>query len=224
MSTILKNLGTDIYDFPPNIKRMFIDSKQSHITRKLKAHADEVCRNELPQTYINKAFNNYRYGYVYVKGDEIMGFIIWNIITKDTINSLNLDMYPSKYIYIQLLCAKKTGTEFGYKMLSDVESYCHNHSIPCMHLQAANIKLEIYYKKYGFITTQKYPEILLWKPITTLLDKDIVIYRTAKTRKRKTVQISDHDKKIIDFLRKEGPNLESGLNYNLISENNISNL
>lgn len=209
----LKDLGGNIYTFPPNIKRMFVDSKQTHMTRKLKAHADEICRNEIPQAYINKAFNKYRYGYVYVKGDEIMGFIIWDLIKKDSINTLNSEMYPSKYIYIHLLCAKKTGTNFGYKMLDDVESYCVKQGIPCIQLHAANMNLETYYKQYGFFTTQKYPEILMWKPIVALLHE--TNYRTNKTKRRRNNKLSENDKRIITFLSNEGPKLEEGLNYTL---------
>jgi hypothetical protein len=216
MSTI-QYLGDNIYTFPPNIKRMFFDSKQGHMTRKLKAHADEVCRNEMPQAYINKAFNKYRYGYVYTKGDEIIGFIIWQVMTRDAINTMNSEMYPSKYVFIHLLCAKKTGTDFGFRMLSDVESYCVKNGIACMNLHAANIKLETYYKQFGFFTTQKYPEILMWKPIVTLLREENTNYK--KTRKRRNARISEHDKKIIMYLNKEGASLEEGLNYSPFFQN-----
>lgn len=206
--------NNNIYTFPSDIKRLFFDSKQCDMTRKLKAHAEEVCRHEISHSYIQKSLNKYRYAYMYVKGDEIIGFILWQSITKDAIHTLNSEMYPSKYVFIHLLCAKKTGTDFGFRMLSDVETYCVKHGIPCMELHAANRNLETYYKQYGFFTTQKYPEIRMWKPIITLLREDPTNYRTNKTRKRK--QISDHDKKIIEFLSKEGASLEEGLNYTLL--------
>lgn len=208
------NLGTNIYTAPKNIKRTFMSSKQTFYADELHEHAAKICREEFGQDVINAAINNYKNGYVYTIGREIIGFVIWKII----INKIDSPFYPnpvpSKHLKILLICAKKTGTTLGYTMLNDVENYCYQTNIPCMELHAINIQLEEYYKQYGFFTTQKFPIIIMWKPILKLLE----LKGPHKTRRNSRSNISAHDRKAIEFLRDNGHTLEEGLNYTLIDE------
>lgn len=208
------NLGTNIYTAPKNIKRTFMSSKQTFYADELHEHATKVCRDEFGQDVINSAINNYKNGYVYTIGRDIIGFVIWKIITNKIDSPFYPNPVPSKHLKILLICATKTGTTLGYTMLNDVENYCYQNSIPCMELHAINIQLEEYYKKYGFFTTQKFPIIIMWKPTLRLLE----LKGPHKTRRNSRNNISAHDRKAIEFLRDNGHTLEEGLNYTLLDQ------
>lgn len=188
-----------------------MDSKRTFYADELHEHSNEVCRDEFGQDLINAAINNYRNGYVYTIGREIIGFVIWKTVSHYTQSPNYPNPVPSKHLKILLICSKKTDTTLGYTMLYDVQNYCYQNNIPCMELQALNRKLETYYKGLGFFTTQKFPDILMWKPITELL----TLNSRQKTRKNNRNNISAHDRKAIEFLRDNGHTLEEGLDYTL---------
>jgi hypothetical protein len=207
----MTDISANIYTSLIGSRRIFINSAQTFYAKKIKQHATDICRHKITQSYINSAINSYKNGYIYIIGDEIIGFVIWKLITLNPQLELSPNPIPTKHLFIQLICAQPTDTTLGYTMLYDVEQYCYQHNIPCMELHTNDIKLEEYYKTYGFYTTQKFPFIMMWKPVLELL----TLNPRRKTRKNSKTNISPHNRRVIEFLRDNGRNLEIGLNYTL---------
>jgi hypothetical protein len=214
MDTLL-NYKTNIYTRPENIKKIFITPKNVAFVRELKRNALTTCRGEISESYIKRTCKTFTHGFVYVRENKILGFILWKIDTAEPDAQINTDMMPSKQVFIQLICSEKTGTDFGYVMLSDVESYCVNNTIPFMCLEPGNGKLEMYYRNFGFMTLSRYPlKTIMCKPVLELLH---VSQDRSKTRRRGRGALSTHDMKLITLLHKNGPRLEEELAQTIAS-------
>lgn len=214
MDTQLQNYDKDIYTVPEKIKRILIDKSQYRYTKVIKKYAFNICRNGISQEYVNRVCNNFSNAYIYFVDDQIIGFIIWKLKKNDPLDHLNPTYIPTKELYIQLICAKKTGTNFGYTMLSDVESYCVKNGIPIVSLEPINISLETYYHKYGFITDSiiRGNIIIMTKPIVSLLLPNRNTRYTRKTG-RKITLLDPHDRKLIQYLVDSSSELEEKINY-----------
>lgn len=214
MDTQLQNYGTDIYTAPDKIKRVLISHSDYRYAKVIKKHAIEVCRNGISQEYVNRVCNNFSNAYIYTVDGQMIGFILWKIKKNDPLEHFKPEYIPTKELYIQLICAKKTGANFGYTMLSDVESYCVKNAIPIMTLEPINAALETYYHNYGFKSDclMRKGIILMTKPIEALLLSD---KNTKHTRKagRKIHPLEPHDRKIIQYLVDNGTELEEHINY-----------
>jgi hypothetical protein len=211
MDTQLQNYDTDIYTAPNKIKKIFINPAQLHFIKELKRHASEVCRNEISQSYINSTFNKFKNGFMYTIGNQLIGFIIWKIETYNFEEHLNTEHMPTKQLYIQIICAKKTDTNLGYTMLSDVESYCVKNGIPVISLKPVTKKIENYYHTYGFKTYAVLPEVIMTKPVEALLLLNINTSHTRKVGKKS--KLNPHDKKLIQYLMDHSSELEEKINY-----------
>jgi len=213
MSTLL-NYGNNIYTRPDTIRKICINSKSISFIKEVKRHALTICRNEISESYINKTCKTFTNGYVYIRENNILGFILWKLQIHKQDEQKNTELLPSKSLFIQLLCAEKTGTDFGYSMLSDVETYCVNTSIPTMSLEPGNTKLETYYHEYGFKLLCRYPKKIMTKPILELLT---IPQNRAKTRKIRQNTLTTHDRQLIQYLSENGSKLEADINYTLFN-------
>lgn len=206
----LKNYGDNIYTSPNGILKRFVKPSQTSLVLEMKNHAYNICRESISETYINNILNpfksGFKNGFVYTdENDEILGFIVWDIKKQEPNVIMSTTEPPplvSKHMYILLLCAKPTNTTLGYTMLWDAETYCIENAIPSMRLVPATKSLFPYYQKYGFITGQNLPNLVLYKPVLELLKLNPLNYRTNKTRKRgkKYKLLSDKDRKAIEYM------------------------
>jgi hypothetical protein len=202
--------GDNIYTSPDNIIKKTVKPSQTSLVLEMKKHAYSVCRETISENYINNILNpfksGFKNGFVYLdENNEIIGFIVWTIQKQDPIINMTTSEPPpraSKYMYILLLCAKPTNTTLGYTMLWDAESYCIENAIPAMRLVPATKSLFPYYQKYGFITGQNLPNLVLYKPIVYLIQTPNLKYKTNKTRKRgrKNKPLSENDRKAIEYM------------------------
>jgi hypothetical protein len=174
---------------PEDIQRTLLQSPQIHVIAEMKRHAYETCREAISQEYIHKSLKTCKNGYLYTKGNEIIGFVIWKIVTPTKLDLEMNDKLPSKYLFVQLVCAKSSGGQFGYTMLFDVEQYCAAHSIPMIILEPIHTTVENYYRSAGFRLLSLFPT----KRMTKAVDIQSVGRR---------------DKRIIKYLVENGESLE----------------
>jgi len=215
MASDLKNFGTNIYTAPNGLVRRTVRSGSMGLIKELYAHAMTVCRNQISEQYIADILNpdniKFSKGYAYFLKDKLVGFVVWSIKNYDKLNagripmsSRNIVTGPSKSLFIDLICAKETGTTLGYTMLNDVENYCIDNAIPFMKLRPADDELIPYYEKYGFtLTSNEYGNIMS-KGMVKLIDKMPSNYKSGKTRKAGRIRpsISERDRLAIQrYLR-----------------------
>ena len=128
---------------PGDMKRiLFNESKRKIFGPQLKRHAMEVCRNKISETYINNAIKQFTHGYLYMKGNEILGFALWevHIINRESVttNRPNLE----SYIDVRLVCSKNKENKLGSIISSDIERYCIKHHIHSIIMEPADSNLE----------------------------------------------------------------------------------
>lgn len=213
MNTLL-NYKTNTYTRPDNIKKIFITPKNIPFVRELKRNALQTCREEISESYIKRTCKTFTHGFVYVRETKILGFILWKVDMLEPDAHIDTELMPSKQAFIQLICSEKTGTDFGYSMLSDVESYCVNNTIPVILLEPGNKKLEAYYHSFGFMTLSRYPIRTMCKPVLELLH---VSQDRSKTRRKGRGTLSAHDAKVIAFLHENGLRLEEEIAQTIAS-------
>lgn len=188
---------------PEGVKRTFIHSSQIHIVKELKRHVYDTCRGTISQEYINNSCNKFKDGYLYTKGNEIVGIVLWKIITPTAQQLEQNKELPTKYVFIQLLCTGISGERLGYTMLFDVEKYCVSHMIPVIILEPTHKYLEHYYRTVGFRLLSCYPNKMMTKPVERLLTQSV-----SKTRRRMR---NTRDKRIIQYLLENGESMEQQL-------------
>jgi hypothetical protein len=226
MASDLKNFGTNIYTAPNGLVRRTVRSGSMGLIKELYAHATTVCRNQISEQYIADILNpdniKFSKGYAYFLKDELVGFVVWTVKNMDTIPTerprMSNNTTPkgaTKILYIDLICAKETGTTLGYTMLYDVEKYCIDKAIPFMKLIPGEESLIPYYEKYGFTLTSKEKETIMSKAIVTLLKTNPHNYKTAKTRKAKYTRpkISERDKNAIESYLGYATKLSQNIKY-----------
>ena len=97
----------------------------------------------MPEEYIHRTFNKFKYGYAYTdpQTDELLGFCVW--IPKKT-----PDLDEAPILYVALLCAK--APSIGIGMLFDLERYCIQNNYDYIHLVPARSELIPYYQSFGY--------------------------------------------------------------------------
>jgi hypothetical protein len=226
MATGLKNYGKNIYTAPNGLIRRTVRTGSMGLIKELYTHATTVCRHQISEQYIADVLNpdniKFSKGYSYFLKDELVGFVVWTVKNMDTIPTERPRMSknttpegPTKILYIDLICAKETGTTLGYTMLYDVESYCIDEAIPFIKLTPAEQSLIPYYEKYGFTLTSKEKETIMTKAVVALLKTNPHNYKTAKTRKAKYTRpkISERDKNAIESYLGYATKLSQNIKY-----------
>jgi hypothetical protein len=235
MSSELKYLGTNIYTAPNGLHRRTVRHGHTSLVKELYAHAQTVCRDQISDQYIADVLNpdkkNFSRGFAYFIDDEIIGFVVWSIKNYDKLNagrihmsSRNIVTGPSKSLFIDLICAKQTGTTLGYTMLNDVENYCIDNAIPFMKLRPADDELIPYYEKYGFtLTSNEYGNIMS-KGMVKLIDKMPSNYKSGKTRKAGRIrpQISERDRLAIQKYLRDADKLSQNIKQMNLFIKNLS--
>ena len=202
----------NIYSKPGTLKRTFFRNTQREFIDEIKRHAYETCREDIGMEYIKNACNKCREGYVYTENAKIIGFIIWRVEHTKPGDVKNVNDFPSKDLYINLLCAEKTDYKLGRTMLFDVETNCINKKIPVIYLEPTSPKLEIYYRSFGYRTLAQLPKKVMTKPMTELLIKK----ETTEIIKRRNKTLDAKDKRIIQYLADNGERIEAEILYNRI--------
>jgi hypothetical protein len=211
----------NIYKRPTSIKRIYFKSSDRHFVDKLKYDASDVCRNELTDEYIKKVLKKFKEGFIYIRDNQIMGFILWEIKNnkdRHVEGVLQKPLSDYKYMYIYLICAKKTNSDFGYIMLDDAEKHCIKKGVILMTLQPLNMELELYYRKYGFLlnTGRPYSDdevIYMSKPVTELLNifNNITPNNRRKTRKASKRLITTEQARVLKNIIDKGDDLDKRL-------------
>ena len=165
----------NIYQQPDTFKRHFFHRSNGNITRIIKNHAYNICRNVIPQAYINNSINKFKYGYIYKIKNEIIGFIIWKIINNNINEYKNQISYIDKELHIVLICTDSNNYRFGTQLLYDVEQFALLNGIKHITLNPANDDLITFYEKNGYRIVSEYPQKLMLK--------NIEIINIKKTRK-----------------------------------------
>ena len=211
MTSELKNFGINIYTAPNGLVRRDVVHGNTRLVKELFAHAQTVCRNQISEQYIADVLNpdkkSFSKGYVYSIDDEILGFVVWTIQYLDKLKKPRIyktkdynPPIPSKVLFIDLICAKGTGTTLGYKMIDDIENFCINNAIPCINLEPSDDDLIPYYEKIGFSRLSLYNSQMT-KPIIQLIQNTSTNYKISKTRKLKyqtRKQLSERDKAVLE--------------------------
>ena len=137
--------------FPNNITRTLFH-RLDPIQHNIRKIANNICRNQLNELYINQCFKKFKYGYYYKdSNDKIIGFCIWKV---NIIIPKGKNEYPTyKSMKLYLLCAEKFEFNLGKVILYDLETLCIKDSIHEIRLDAANQKLISYYQSYGYLLT-----------------------------------------------------------------------
>jgi hypothetical protein len=137
----------------PALQKVMFHAADKQLIATLKSQADSVCRGLIPTEYIRNAFNNFKNGFAYYSQEstEPIGFCIWRIKQTDPITKNRSNPYT--YLYIHLICAKKTDYTLSKVMLHDLENVCMEKGIHYIQLQPANKKLQEHYESFGYALT-----------------------------------------------------------------------
>ena len=174
----ISNQINNIYQQPDDFEKTLFHRSNRDIARIIKNHAYNICKNTIPQAYINNSINRFNRGYVYKVNNLIIGFIIWEIKNKNINTYKNTNLYTGSELHILLICAN-TNNRFGTQLLYDVEEYALSQGINIITLIPANDELVKFYKKNGFKMVSQYPQPLMLKNIEVLKIK-----RTRKTLRK----------------------------------------
>lgn len=158
-----------------NISRRRIKRKNIHPSKlnSLQIQYFAVCKNELPEEYIQHAIDDFETGYVYYDSvtEELIGVCLWKRIKA-----------KQPTIDLLLLCARYSGRQFGRYMLNDLENYAHESNIKVISVAPAYEHLVEYYASNGYETISES------KITPKRMKKDLTLFpivrRNRKTRKR----------------------------------------
>jgi hypothetical protein len=135
--------------YPSNIRTRALRSSSRTYLSEVQRLANGLCRERIDAEYINHAFNKFKEGLLYYRGDIPYAFSLWKVRNSDMcIDGVFVSM---KELHLLLLCAKKSDFPFFGLILHDIEQKCMRENIQCISLVPANELLEEYYKKYGFV-------------------------------------------------------------------------
>lgn len=140
----------------PNLRRRFFDASERNYISELRSHADNICRMKIPPQYIRAVFNRFKRGICYYdNNNQIIGFAIWKL---SSLMSKSDPYTINKSMYIYLICAKKNDDYmFGNIIFPDLDAYCNDNNVKVIELERADDGLQVYYEKYGFISSPIFP-------------------------------------------------------------------
>jgi hypothetical protein len=174
--------------YPSNIRTRALRSSSRTYLSEVQRLANGLCRERIDAEYINHAFNKFKEGLLYYRGDIPYAFSLWKV--------RNSDIYKEggflsvKELHLLLLCAKKSDFPFFGLILHDIEEKCMRENIQFISLVPANELLEEYYKKYGFIEkTGIHDEKILVKymnPPIPIVFRSINRSRTRRALRQRT--------------------------------------
>ena len=127
-------------------KEVFRSADRSTVVR-LRQIAYEVCRAQIPDTYIKQAFNKFRRGVVFRDNEgNTICFALW--VEQDLLDILHKSR---KYMYVLLICGRKEPYKIGNIIFPFLIDYCKENNINFLRLVPANNKLRAEYQSYGFV-------------------------------------------------------------------------
>ncbi len=163
--------------YPNNLRKNTIHASQRHLISVLRNQAYEICRTQLPHEYIRWAFNKFKGGFIYYRGNEPVAFCIWKISEQMSIRTL--EKYNEMYIY--LICGKQLDYKILPRMLDDIIHLCRKSNVKYIALVPSNDFLKEYYIKNGFV---EIPPIAEGHDHKLVLDVSQSRIATSKRRNR----------------------------------------
>ncbi len=161
-----------------NISRRRIKRKNIHPSKlnSLVTQYTALCKNELPEEYIQEVLEDFQSGYIYYDAgsEELIGLCLWKTsINKGKQNAIDL----------LLLCSRYSHKKLGHYMLNDLENYAFESKQKYITVLPANESLISYYASHGFVEIQEsksFPK----RMIKELNPFTMYRKRNRKTRKR----------------------------------------
>lgn len=170
----------NIQNLPDSYMRKLFISKDRSTVERIKKLGDDICRNKLPDRYINCALNTFKKGFVYYKDTNIVGFAVWKEKTYDPISKSKEIRPPIPYMELLLICTLPNDYKISPKIMLDIDNYCIEHKLQYITLQPANANLIDFYNKYGYIiNSTRFQHLKMDREI-----KPFQFTRTKKTRRR----------------------------------------
>ena len=156
-----------------NISRRRIYRKNKRTKQSLEQQANTICKDTLSERYIHNAFGKFENGYAYYDSDEdsLLGFCIWKMNKEKGIDVL----------HVLLLCSSVPSYSLGKTMMNDIEYYCFENKIEYISVSPATKGLYEYYRKLGFIETEKDPSHMI---------KHLTLPQIHARKKNKTRKVS----------------------------------
>jgi hypothetical protein len=177
--------------YPSNIRKRALRASQRTYLSEVRRLADGLCRERIEPSYINYAFNKFKEGILYYRGDIPYAFSLWKVRNSDV--QIDGAISIMKELHIYLLCAKKSDFPFLGLLLNDIEEKCMRENIQFISLIPANELLSEHYKKYGFIEKRgMHGEVALIKyinppiPIGSMNGSHSGRIRTRRVRRHST--------------------------------------
>lgn len=141
----------NIQNMPDPYAKQLFSSKNRDIVTRIKKMGDNICRGHISDRYINRALNTFKYGLIYYKDSEIMGFAVWKEKIQIPSNMNKGDNYPPiPYMELLLICTKPNDYQIAPKIMWDLDNYCVSRGFEYIILEPANTDLIDIYNKYGF--------------------------------------------------------------------------
>lgn len=176
--------------YPDNIKKNTLHASQRQLISVLRNQAYEICRTEMSNEYIRWAFNKFKGGFVYYRGNEPVSFCIWKI-SEQHMDIKTLEKYNELYIY--LVCGKQLDYKILPRMLDDIIHFCRKSNIKYITLVPANDLLKEYYIKNGFVEippiTEGYDHKLVLDVNTSRLGTSRKIFRNRTRKIKRSMEI-----------------------------------
>lgn len=172
---------SNIQNMPDPYSKQIFSSKNREIVTRIKRMGDKICRGYISDRYINRALNTFKYGLIYYKDSEIMGFATWKE-KKEIPKNMNMgdNNPPIPYMELLLICTQTNDYQIAPKIMWDLDNYCISKGLKYIILEPANTDLIDIYNKYGFniTSTSRIKELHMRKLI-----KPLQLPAIKKTRK-----------------------------------------
>ena len=98
---------SNIQNMPDSYIRKLFSSKDLNLVKRIKMMGYEICRTKISEAYIKRSLNNFKHGYVYYKGTQIIGFAVWKEKTDIPTNMNKGDNKPPiPYMELLLICTQ----------------------------------------------------------------------------------------------------------------------
>lgn len=193
---------SNIQNMPDPYSKQLFSSKNREIVTRIKRMGEKICRGHISDRYINRALNTFKYGLIYYKDSEIMGFATWK---EKIYNPTNMNKGDNKppvpYMELLLICTQPNDYQIAPKIMWDLDNYCVSKGLKYIYLEPANTDLIDIYNKYGFKinSTGRLKGLYMMKDI-----KPLQLPKVKKTRKIRRNKIKrgtiDHYNLLLDPL------------------------
>lgn len=137
----------EVDNIVPTLQKEFFRSADRTTVVRLRQIAYEVCRTQIPDTYIKHAFNKFRRGVIFRDNEgNTICFALW--VEQDLLDILHKSR---RYMYVLLICGRRAPYKIGNVIFPFLIDYCKENNINFLRLLPANDRLRAEYRSYGFV-------------------------------------------------------------------------